>query len=102
MQRLLTEAASDDPGNHHYCWNHDKSYDVSHVGITYLFSDIGTVLEQLTEKPSQKCEGFSSLGSSGAEDEIRTRDPLLGNSKERVSGCFGRTIFSVRFVLIGI
>ena len=44
-QRLLTEAASDYPGNHHYCWNHDESDDVSHVGITYLFEAIGVTLE---------------------------------------------------------
>jgi len=39
----------------------------------------------LREKPSHFCEGFSSIGSTGAEDEIRTRDPLLGNTIRPVS-----------------
>ena len=29
VQRLLTEAASDYPGNHRYCWNHDVWAEVS-------------------------------------------------------------------------
>ena len=37
VQRLLTEAATDYPGNHYDCWNQDESDDVSHVGITDLF-----------------------------------------------------------------
>ena len=57
MQRLLTEAASDYPGNHHYCWNHDESDDVSHVGITYLFVPVTPKLLQRTLRNSLKLPG---------------------------------------------
>jgi hypothetical protein len=59
---------------------------------SYLFGAIGTVLEQLTEKPLHFCKDFSSLIYVWSVGGYRTRYPLPRSTTHPVSDVTRQTI----------